>query len=184
MDRRAFLAGLKQRARRRNGMPDVGSAAAPGRLNGEHVKSGGRGGFAAGVALCAVLAACAQGDPPTVAESPPPSDAPRPVGPESEPPGWAAGEPPPTAGEPGVVNDAWRILRMATAHDVITLEVEVADLTLAPRVARELLAPLESRYAEALVYVYAAGEGAGGHVPAMRFQWTAAGGLVAMQYPR
>ena len=73
---------------------------------------------------------------------------------------------------------------MATAHDVITLEVEVTDLALAPRVARELLAPLESRYAEALVYVYAAGEGAGGHVPAMRFQWTVAGGLVAMQYPR
>lgn len=148
------------------------------------MKSGGRGGFAAGVALCAVLAACAQGQSPSVAESPRPSGAPRSVDPESEPPGAVAGEPPAAAGEPGVVNDAWRILRMATAHDVITLEVEVTDLALAPRVARELLAPLESRYAEALVYVYAAGEGAGGHVPAMRFQWTAAGGLVAMQYPR
>lgn len=30
---------------------------------------------------------------------------------------------------------------------------------------------------------YAAGEGAGGHVPAVRFQWTAVGGLVAMQVP-
>lgn len=167
------------------GCPDVGvPAASLERLNGEHVKSGGRGGFAAGVALCAVLAACAQGQSPSVAEFPPPSGGPRPVDPESAPRGAAGGEPRPTAGEPGVVNDAWRILRMATAHDVITLEVEVADLTLAPRVARELLAPLESRYAEALVYVYAAGEGAGGHVPAMRFQWTAAGGLVAMRYPR
>ena len=119
-----------------------------------------------------------------MAESPPPAGAPRPVDPESAPRGAASGEPQPAAGEPGVVNDAWRILRMATAHDVITLEVEVADLTLAPRVARELLAPLEGRYAEALVYVYAAGEGAGGHVPAMRFQWTADGGLVAMRYPR
>ena len=70
--------------------------------------------------------------------------------------------------ELGVVNEAWRILKMATAHDVITLEVEVADLEQSD-VARELMAPLESRYAEALIYVYAAGEGEGGHVPAMRF---------------
>ena len=119
-----------------------------------------------------------------MAESPHTAGAPRPAGPESAPPGGSGGEPPPTTGDRGVVNDAWRILRMATAHDVITLEVEVADLALAPRVARDLLAPLESRYAEALVYVYAAGEGAGGHVPAMRFQWTADGGLVAMRYPR
>ena len=84
--------------------------------------------------------------------------------------------------EQGVVNDAWRILKMATAHDVITLEVEVADPETAADVARELMAPLESRYAEALIYVYAAGEGEGGHLPAMRFQWTADGGLVAIEY--
>ena len=95
----------------------------------------------------------------------------------------APAEPPPPAfDEQGVVNEAWRILKMATAHDVITLEVEVADLETASDVARELMAPLESRYAEALIYVYAAGEGAGGHVPAMRFQWTADGGIVAMEY--
>ncbi len=94
----------------------------------------------------------------------------------------AAEPPPPAFGEQGVVNEAWRILKMATAHDVITLEVEVANLETAADVARELLAPLESRYAEALIYVYAAGEGAGGHVPAMRFQWTADGGIVAMEY--
>ena len=90
--------------------------------------------------------------------------------------------PPPAFDEQGVVNEAWRILKMATAHDIITLEVEVADLGTAPDVARELMAPLESRYAEALIYVYAAGEGEGGHVPAMRFQWTAEGGIVAMEY--
>jgi hypothetical protein len=108
-------------------------------------------------ALCAVVAGCGRHEPP------------------AEPP-------PPAFGELGVVNEAWRILKMATAHDVITLEVEVADLEQASDVARELMAPLESRYAEALIYVYAAGEGEGGHVPAMRFQWTAAGGLVAMKY--
>ena len=108
-------------------------------------------------ALCVVLAGCAPGDPPAEA-------------------------PPPAFDERGVVNEAWRILRMATAHDVITIEVEVDDPRSAADVARELLAPLEGRYAEALVYVYAAGEGEGGHVPAMRFQWTVDGGIVAMEY--
>ena len=109
------------------------------------------------LAACVAPAACAQEDAPV--------------------------EPPPQAfDEQGVVNEAWRILKMATAHDVITLEVEVADLGTASDVARELMAPLESRYAEALIYVYAAGEGEGGHVPAMRFQWTAEGGIVAMEY--
>ena len=109
------------------------------------------------LAACVVPAACAQEDAPV--------------------------EPPPQAfDEQGVVNESWRILKMATAHDVITLEVEVADLGTASDVARELMAPLESRYAEALIYVYAAGEGEGGHVPAMRFQWTAEGGIVAMEY--
>ena len=117
-----------------------------------------RGGVvAAGAALCAVVAGCAREDP-------------------------SAEPAPPVFDELGVVNEAWRILKMATAHDVITLEVEVADLEQASDVARELMAPLESRYAEALIYVYAAGEGEGGHVPAMRFQWTAAGGFVVMQY--
>ena len=109
------------------------------------------------VALCAVLAGCGHEEA-------------------------SAEPPPPTFDEQGVVNEAWRILKMATAHDVITLEVEVADLDTAPEVARELMAPLESRYAEALIYVYAAGEGEGGHVPAMRFQWTADGGIVGMEY--
>lgn len=117
----------------------------------------GFGGLVACVALCAVGAGCAQQDSP------------------AEPP-------PPAFDESGVVNEAWRLLKMATAHDVITLEVEVADLETASDVARELMAPLESRYAEALIYIYAAGEGEGGHVPAMRFQWTADGGLVAMEY--
>ena len=117
----------------------------------------GRGGMAARAALCAVLAGCASAEPPAEA-------------------------PPEAFDERGVVNEAWRILRMATAHDVLTIEVEVDDPRAAADVARELLAPLEGRYAEALVYVYAAGEGEGGHVPAMRFQWTADGGIVAMEY--
>ena len=121
------------------------------------MENGRRGGLAACWALCAFLGGCAREEVP------------------AEPP-------PPAFDEQGVVNEAWRILKMATAHDVITLEVEVADLETASAVARELMAPLESRYAEALIYVYAAGEGEGGHVPAMRFQWTADGGIVGMEY--
>lgn len=121
------------------------------------MRTGVPGGFVACAALCAVVSGCGRDAAPV------------------EPP-------PPAFDELGVVNEAWRILKMATAHDVITLEVEVADLDSAADVARELLAPLETRYAEALIYVYAAGEGEGGHIPAMRFQWTADGGLAAMEY--
>ena len=102
-----------------------------------------RDGLAACLMLCAVLAACVREEAPV----------------ESAPPAFD---------EQGVVNETWRILKMATAHDVITLEVEVADLGTASDVARELMAPLESRYAEALIYVYAAG--------------AAEGGIVAMEY--
>ena len=121
------------------------------------MENSARGGMMASAVLCAVLTGCAGENS------------------RAEPP-------PPTFDEQGVVNETWRILKMATAHDVITIEVEVADLEAASDVARELMAPLETRYAEALIYVYAVGEGEGGHVPAMRFQWTADGGIVAMQY--
>ena len=58
MDRRVPDDPEAARGASGRGCPDVGvPAAAPERLNGEQVKSGGRGGFAAGVALCAVLAA-------------------------------------------------------------------------------------------------------------------------------
>lgn len=94
-----------------------------------------------------------------------------------------AGRPPaPVPEGPAVVNDAWRIVKMATAHDIFTIEVEVEDVETASDVARELIAPLEGRYQEVLVYVYAAGEGEGGHVPLKRIQWTPAGGVVELDY--
>ncbi len=83
---------------------------------------------------------------------------------------------------PAVVNDAWRIVKMATALDVFTIEVEVVDLETSSEVARALVEPLQDRYAEILVYVYADGEGGGGYLPSTRIQWTAAEGFVEIDY--
>ena len=98
------------------------------------------------------------------------------------PTGGAGAPPAPVPEGPAVVNDAWRIVKMATAHDIFTVEVEVADVEAASDVARELIAPLEGRYQEVLIYVYAVGESEGGHVPLKRVQWTAAGGVVELDY--
>tara|TARA_B100000029_G_scaffold417957_1_gene422829 strand:+ start:353 stop:568 length:216 start_codon:yes stop_codon:yes gene_type:complete len=71
---------------------------------------------------------------------------------------------------------------MAMAHDIFTIEVEVADAFNASAVARELVEPLQSQYAEILVYVYATGEGAGGHVPLKRVEWTDTDGFSELAY--
>ena len=83
---------------------------------------------------------------------------------------------------PSLSNDAWRIVKMATAHDVFTIEIEVDDLGKARSVAEELLIPLKVNYSEILIYVYAEGEGEGGHIPAKRIQWTTAEGLIETEY--
>ena len=94
----------------------------------------------------------------------------------------AAVAPRPVPSGPAVVNDAWQILKMATAHGVFTIELEMTDLGAAAVVARELVDPLMDDYAEVLVYVYRDGRGVGGHAPAKRIQWTATGGFVELAY--
>lgn len=83
---------------------------------------------------------------------------------------------------PELVNDAWRIVKMATAHGIFTIEVEVQDPETASDVARELIAPLEGSYDEVLVYVYRTGEGTGGNSPMKRVQWTPGGGYDELDY--
>ena len=83
---------------------------------------------------------------------------------------------------PSLSNDAWRIVKMATAHDVFTIEIEVDELEKARSVAEELLVPLKGNYSEILIYVYAEGEGEGGHIPAKRIQWTVADGIIETDY--
>ena len=83
---------------------------------------------------------------------------------------------------PALVNERWRIVKMAMAHDIFTIEVEVTDPLNASAVAHELVEPLQSQYSEILVYVYVDGEGAGGHVPLKRIEWTDADGFSELEY--
>ena len=83
---------------------------------------------------------------------------------------------------PALVNEAWRIVKMATGEDIITIELEVNDMATASDVARELAEPLKARYSEILVYVYANGEQAGDHFPARRIQWNKRDGFVETNY--
>ena len=81
-----------------------------------------------------------------------------------------------------LVNEDWEVLRMATAHGVMTIEIELGDLERTLEVARTLVEPLTADYAEVLVYVYAPGQGAGGHTPAKRVQWTGRNGYTEIDY--
>ena len=100
----------------------------------------------------------------------------------------AAGAPPtgvaPADGASGprLINDQWRILKMATAHGVFTIEIELRDLDAAAAVTRLLVEPLAEDYTEVLVYIYADEHGAGGHPPAKLVQWTADGGYAELEY--
>ncbi|MCY4026850.1 MAG: hypothetical protein OXH75_11140 [Acidobacteria bacterium] len=81
-----------------------------------------------------------------------------------------------------LVNEDWQVLRMATAHGVMTIEIELGDIERSLEVARTLVEPLTADYAEVLVYVYADGQGTGGHAPARRVQWTGRDGYVEIAY--
>ena len=85
---------------------------------------------------------------------------------------------------PALVNDDWQIVKMATAHGIFTIEVEVENPDTGPDVARALIEPLADRYSEILVYVYNPGEGYGGHAPVMRIAWTTEDGYDELDYRR
>ena len=92
--------------------------------------------------------------------------------------GDAADTPPPDALP--LVSENWRIAEMATAHGAFTIEVEVADGVDTAALARELIRPLQDRYAEVLVYFHA--RDAAGDLPRLRVQWTAEHGYVETRY--
>jgi len=81
-----------------------------------------------------------------------------------------------------VVNDQWQILKMATAHGVMTIEIEIENPERSFDIAKALTAPLVTRYSEILIYVYAHGEGTGGFTPVERIQWTSELGYARLSY--
>ena len=91
----------------------------------------------------------------------------------------AAGRTPPDDALP-LVSENWRIAEMATAHGAFTIEVEVADGVDTAALARELIRPLQDRYAEVLVYFHA--RDAAGDLPRLRVQWTPEHGYVETRY--
>jgi hypothetical protein len=78
--------------------------------------------------------------------------------------------------EPRLVNENWQVIRMGTAHGSLVVEVEAADPTDAPAIAKELTEPVRDRYDEVLVYVARLGDRSG--APVTRIQWTRQHGYV------
>ena len=79
---------------------------------------------------------------------------------------------------PRLVNAEWRIIKMATAHGDLVIEVEAADRAEAATIARALTEPLKDRYDEVLVYVRGLGDKP--ELPPRRVHWTREHGYVDM----
>jgi len=84
------------------------------------------------------------------------------------------------AGEPQLINEAWEITDMATAHGAFVIEVEADDPTRTDEIARSLIEPIKDDYEEILVYVHQRGDDS--DLPARRMQWTPGGGYVEMAF--
>lgn len=122
------------------------------------------GSLVVGLLAAAVVTACGQ-----------PSDRPAPAG------GSAGSSTAETAAEgQQLLNEEWRLLKMATAHGNMVIEVEVADPERALDIARRLREPLGDDYAEVLVYIHRMGEG--GQMPVKRIRWTAKAGYEVLVY--
>tara|TARA_A100001037_G_C14800145_1_gene478523 strand:+ start:123 stop:572 length:450 start_codon:yes stop_codon:yes gene_type:complete len=89
--------------------------------------------------------------------------------------------PEPEADEPQLVNDAWEITDMATAHGAFVIEVEADDPSRTDEIARSLVEPIKTDYDEILVYIHQRGDES--DLPARRMQWTPSGGYVELEYP-
>ena len=92
----------------------------------------------------------------------------------------AVADDPDHAGEPLLVNEAWHIRNMATAHGAFVIEVEAEDPSQAETIARTLIEPIKDDYDEVLVYVNQRGDDS--DLPARRMQWTPSQGYVEIIY--
>ena len=86
----------------------------------------------------------------------------------------------PETNEPQLVNEAWEITDMATAHGAFVIEVEADDPSRTEEIGRSLVEPIKGDYDEILVYINQRGDES--DLPARRMQWTPAGGYVELEY--
>ncbi len=86
----------------------------------------------------------------------------------------------PETGEPQLINEAWEITDMATAHGAFVIEVEADDPSRTEEIARSLVEPIKADYDEILVYIHQRGDES--DLPARRMQWTTSGGYVELEY--
>lgn len=77
-------------------------------------------------------------------------------------------------------NADYRIVDMASAHGAYMLEVAVAADADMDALARRLIEPVQSEYAEILVYFYDRDGNA--ELPLRRVQWTPKGGYAVRSY--
>ena len=76
----------------------------------------------------------------------------------------------------------WTITEQYSAHSVLVLQVETTHLQDAAKIAVEISAPLQERYAEILIYFHRPGRP--DTLPPRRVQWSRAAGHVETDYER
>ena len=74
----------------------------------------------------------------------------------------------------------WTITEQYSAQSVLVLQVETTHLNDAARIAAEISAPLQERYAEILIYFHRPGRP--DTLPPRRVQWSRAAGYVETDY--
>jgi hypothetical protein len=76
----------------------------------------------------------------------------------------------------------WTVTEQLTAGSVLVLQVETTHLDEAVPIARQLVAPIEARYAEVMVYFHRPGRPQ--TLPPRRVQWSPTRGYVETDYER
>jgi hypothetical protein len=74
----------------------------------------------------------------------------------------------------------WTVTEQFAAHHSIVIQVETRHLDEAEATARTIVAPLQDRYSEILIYVHRPGRP--DTLPPRRVQWTRAGGYVVTNF--
>ena len=103
---------------------------------------------------------------------------------------WGCTRLPPEETKPGpeltflpvlpLTNEEFQVVDMAAAHGALTIELEVAADADVDAIARRVVGPVQSRYAEILVYFYDRAQQSA--LPLQRVQWTPRDGYEMLSY--